>query len=165
MGTTSQIICYSRTGHSRHLADQLADTMGGGVHVAATGRYGVPFLGWLSAGRDALRGHAPPLSGLGDMPDDSDPIVIVGPVWAGQPAAPLNTVADHLRGTGHRVAAALTCGDKSEDDRPLDILAERLGQPLVARLMLSNRAAASGQALSRIKRFAQMCKTGEEWQG
>ena len=165
MTQTAEIICYSKTGQSRALADRIAVAMEGHLQIVTTRWYHWPFLSWLTAGRDGWREASAPLNEDVHMPSPDGLVVVVGPVWAGKPAAPVNTVVDALRTADTRVAAALTCADAKESTVPLDALETRLGRPLVAQLILSNKRADDLDAAVRLKAFALQCGVGSEWQG
>ncbi|MEL6913170.1 MAG: hypothetical protein AAFP13_01585 [Pseudomonadota bacterium] len=160
-----KIIYYSRTGHSRHLAEDLARRLEGTLCELSTRRYRWPVLGAVAAGRDALLGVAPEVSGLDELPEADDLIVLVGPVWAGRPAAPLLPVIKRLSKTEHRVAIALTCGDPRNDDAAITKAREHLGREFVSQsIMCSNR---QNWLLDNIdaRRFALECNAGVDWQG
>lgn len=152
---SSTLICvYSRSGHSRRVAEYLGNLLGIAPFEVRTGRYSWPVLGWIAAGRDGMQGRAVPLDPPLDLADGRR-IVLIGPVWAGGPAAPLNTLIDTLAKGDQEVAAILTCGDPKEQAAPLDKMAERLGRSLTAGLVVSNAAQDSPAGQARIRAFAE----------
>ncbi|MEL6170320.1 MAG: hypothetical protein AAFR35_16660 [Pseudomonadota bacterium] len=147
------IIYYSKSGHSKRVAERLGIRLGVTPSEITTNSYSLPILGWIAAGRDGMQGRAVPLSEPLDLPSQGT-IVLVGPVWAGGPAAPLNTVIDALAPGEQHVAAALTCGDPKEQTGPLEKMAQRLGRPLKAALVLSNKAQDAPGGGERLEAFA-----------
>lgn len=151
-----KIFVYSKTGHSRRVAEHLGTRLGVAPSEITTARYTWPVLGWIAAGRDGMQGRAAPLEQPLDLPGRGL-IVLVGPVWAGGPAAPLNTATDALKDGQQDVAALLTCGDPKQDAGPIDKMEARLGRPLKALLVLSNAAQDTSDGKARIDRFVAEC--------
>ncbi len=165
MSNAPLIIYYSRDGHSEKLAEDLATNMGAELCQITTHKYAPSVFGWLAAGRDALLGRSPKVSGLDELPPEDRLIVLVGPVWAGRPAAPLNTVIRMLKPTKHRVAMALTCGDPKAKEAPLDMAEKMLGRAFVSRSVLCSATENWLLDSDHRRRFALDCNIGLEWQG
>ena len=99
-----------------------------------------------------MRGKAAPLDQRVEVPGRGV-VVLIGPVWAGGPASPLNAMTDHLAHGQQEVAVLLTCGDPKEQAAPLDKIAERLGRPLKAKMVLSNGVQDTPEGHARINAF------------
>lgn len=147
------IFVYSKSGHSRRVAEHLGDRLGITPIEVTTTRYSWPVLGWIAAGRDGLWGRAAPLEQTLDLPGDGI-VVLIGPVWAGGAAAPLNAMIDSLAAGTQEVAVLLTCADPKEPAAPFTKIAKRLGRPLKASMVLSNGAQDTPEGHERIKAFA-----------
>ncbi|MEO0936519.1 MAG: hypothetical protein AAFY38_00020 [Pseudomonadota bacterium] len=93
-----------------------------------------------------------------DVPDVGT-VVLVGPVWAGGAAGPLNAMIDLLAAGQQDVAVLLTCNDPKEQTDPLNKIAERLGRTLKAKMVLSNSAQETPDGLARIAAFADALAT------
>lgn len=165
MNENPVVIFYSRSGHSKRFAENLAEKLEGELFEISTASYRWPLLGWITAGRDSLRGHAPTVTGVPELTDEQRLIVLVGPVWAGRPAAPLNTILDRLKQTKHAVAMGLTCGSKSPPENCLEYAEQRLGRPLVSSVVVCSANENWLMDNVRTRRFALECNTGVEWQG
>jgi hypothetical protein len=150
------IFFFSRGGHSRRLAEELGARLGVSPVEVKTSRYTWPVLGWIAAGRDGMRGAAAPLEHAPDMPE-AGLVILVGPVWAGGVASPLNSLVAVLKSGIQEVAIALTCMDPKEDPSPVQKAEHRLGRPLRASLVLSNAAQGTPAAAPRIAGFLQAC--------
>ncbi|MBV2358685.1 hypothetical protein KUH32_02780 [Thalassococcus sp. CAU 1522] len=125
------ILFYSRSGHSQQLAVALGAALQTPPVRLGARFYGLPALGWLLAGLDGGRGAEPRLrEPLPDIEPDAL-VILIGPVWADGPAAPLNTVAALLRPRGNPVAAILTAAGPDSPDKALTALQARLGRGLV----------------------------------
>lgn len=147
------IYVYSKSGHSRRVAEHLGNHLGVAPSEVTTRKYSWPVLGWITAARDGMRGRAVPLDQSLDLPEDGL-VILIGPVWAGGAASPLNTLIDALVGGKQDVACLLTCGDPKELTAPLERIAERLGRPLTAKMVLSNGVQDTLEGHERIKTFA-----------
>lgn len=156
--TATTICVYSKSGRSRQVAERLGKSLGVVPLEVTTKRYSWPVLGWISAGRDGMQGRAAPLKQVPDLAKDGL-VVLVGPVWAGGCAAPLNTLIDQLAQGQQDVAVLLTCGDPKEQANPLNRIADRLGRPLTAKMVLSNKVQDSPDGLARIAAFADALGT------
>ncbi len=84
-------VCYSRTGKTEALMQELAASLGGCELVKLTdGVERAGIIGWVRSGLDAMARHVPPV----ERPETKLPLgeydlVIVGtPVWAGRCSAP-----------------------------------------------------------------------------
>ncbi|MDJ0640566.1 MAG: hypothetical protein QNJ20_17210 [Paracoccaceae bacterium] len=150
------VIVFSKAGHSRRIAREIAEYLGVAPVEVTTPRYKLPILGWIAACLDGMRGAPVPLDQSLDLPDDGL-VVLVGPVWAGGPASPLNTVVDMLKPGVQDVAVLLTCGDPKEQTGPLEKLETRLGRPLKATHMLSNAVQDTSEAQPRLAAFLNAC--------
>lgn len=135
--STNLIIYYSKSGRSRRVAENLGKRLGVRAVPVTTRRYTWPILGWIAAGRDGLRGASAPLEHAVDLPGEGT-VILVGPVWVGGPAGPLNTIVDALKPGHQDVAVLLTCGDPKADTGPVSKFQQRLGRPLKAHLVLPN---------------------------
>ena len=151
---TSTTICvYSKSGHSRRVAEHVGNALGFAPFELSTNRYSWPVLGWIAAARDGMQGRAAPLKQIPDLPADGL-VVLIGPVWAGGVAAPLNTVIDQLAKGQQDVAVLLTCGDPKEQAEPLKKIAKRLGRPLKATMVLANGVQNTPEGHARVDAFA-----------
>ncbi len=86
------VVYYTRTGNTRKAADVIAAACGGDleeVREAGTNRKGI--IGWLCAGRDAMKGKTSVIEPTTKRSGDYDVVFIGTPVWAG-------TFAPALRG-------------------------------------------------------------------
>ena len=53
------VLYYSRTGHARHLANDLGESLGADVEEIRCDRYHARFVGAFRALHDAVRGRSP----------------------------------------------------------------------------------------------------------
>lgn len=102
------VLYYSRTGHARHLANDLGDALGADLEEIRCDRYQARFVGAFRALCDAVGGRSPAIAPLRRNLADYDIVVVAGPVWASRPAAPVRTVIEAHAPQARRIAFALT---------------------------------------------------------
>lgn len=149
----SLVLYYSRTGHSRRLAERLAEATGADLKALTLARYSQGVFGFLRAGFDSLRQVS--LSQPGQQLDLSpyDRLILCGPVWTAYPAIPLR---DILRLKGQlppTVALFLTCGATAPEAKTLESAAADLGRPLAATASLPNDWQGKAREESVIAKF------------
>lgn len=90
------IIFYSYTGHTKRLAQELAGKENADLIEVKDKRRPGAIKAYTAGCLAALRGKK---AGIGPVAGDLnayDKIVVMGPVWAGNPAPPVNTIIDML---------------------------------------------------------------------
>ncbi|RTL63835.1 MAG: flavodoxin [Hyphomicrobiales bacterium] len=102
------VLYYSRTGHARHLANDLGESLGADVEEIRCDRYHARFVGAFRALHDAVRGRSPAIAPLRRNPADYDILIVAGPVWASRPAAPVRAALEACVSNARRIAFALT---------------------------------------------------------
>ncbi len=124
---TIAIIYHSVSGHTREIAEYLADTCDGMLieivgltHYNAVTRY-------LVGGKRALSGEKDDIDPAMIDVADFDAIVVGTPVWARHPTPAINATVDALRGCeGKEAAIYATCGAVAGDT--LELLGSALEQ-------------------------------------
>ena len=126
------IICYSKTGHSRNLAERLALMLDIDVFDLHTKRYGMPFFGFLRAGFDSVQGKLPPLQH--PLPDIAgyDAAIICGAVWTSYPATPLISYMQEETQLPAALGLVLTHSDPKRPDDAFAKAEQAVGRPFVA---------------------------------
>ena len=89
----SDVLCiyYSFSGNTRRAMKEIAEALGAEIVAIDDGADRNGFLGFMSAGRDAMRRSTAPLKPFKtDKPIEEYKMVIVGsPVWAGRCSSPI----------------------------------------------------------------------------
>lgn len=70
------------------------------------------FLGFLKAGKQAMKKALPEIEDFDFDVDDFDLVIIGTPIWAGTIASPLRTFMNNNKGKFGKVAFFCTCSDK-----------------------------------------------------
>jgi hypothetical protein len=102
------VLYYSRTGHTRHLANDLGDALGADIEEIRCDLYQRRFVGAFRAVHDAVRGRSPAIAPLRRNPAEYDMLIVAGPVWASRPAAPVRALLETYAPKARRIAFALT---------------------------------------------------------
>lgn len=108
------VVCYSRTGNTRKVAQAIADALRPQGEVTLEeivdrkNRKG--FLGWLGAGKDATLKKATPIEPLKAEVTGHDLVIVGTPVWAFTAASPVRTFLQERGGDIARPAFFCTMG-------------------------------------------------------
>lgn len=98
------VICYSRTGTTRKLAEALAAALGADLEDIKDlkGRQGP--IGWIRSIVEAIRQRPAPIAAANADPSAYQMVMIATPVWAGAVSSPVRSYlllhAHHLRAVG-----------------------------------------------------------------
>ncbi|MBY5931925.1 hypothetical protein KUV51_02835 [Tateyamaria omphalii] len=152
--TAPAIYCYSKSGNSRRVALALAEKTGADVISVDVDRYRSRFFWMVRAIWDVGRKNAPPLLTGNVLPAQRPWIVVAGPVWANQPAAPLRTVLETLTNVDVCVGVLLTCGRSKEQGASLTTCEDILGHPLAACVSIPNEMTDAEDVNALLSAFA-----------
>lgn len=149
------IVCYSKSGHSRQVADRIAAHLSTSVFALHTARYHMPFLGYLRAGLDSLRRNFSPLTH--PLPDLTgyDAAIICGPIWTSYPAAPLSTFFKEAALLPPVLGLMLTHGNHSPPQKAFEQAEREIGRSFTAKDSISNNIENTPEAARRIADFAR----------
>lgn len=111
----SLVVYYSRSGHTRRVAEAIAAELGADVEsvVDFTDRRG--FLGYLRAGRDAVLGRLTRISAPRHDPAAYDLIVVGTPIWGASVAPAIRTYLAARTGSLPDAGLFLTCGGSGQE--------------------------------------------------
>jgi multimeric flavodoxin WrbA len=85
------IVCYSRTGNSRIVADALMEYLSGTIEELQSTKNREGLLGVFTCVLDQLLDRDDILKPLDRDPKDYDPVIIVAPIWIGKLSSPART--------------------------------------------------------------------------
>ena len=110
--TGTGIVYYSRTGHSKRVAEALATRLDGSLYPVEMPAYAGAF-GMLRAIFDSLRGHiVSPQVNISSL-SGFERVLICGPVWTSFPAIPLRDVL-RIEGVGAKGAGGGRSGFRAQ---------------------------------------------------
>ena len=102
------IVCYSRTGNSRIVADALMEHLSGTIEELQSNKNRVGLLGVFTCVLDQLLDRDDILKPLDKDPKDYDPVIIVAPIWIGKLSSPARTFIKQAGLKGKDVYLVLT---------------------------------------------------------
>ncbi len=146
------IVYYSRTGTTRKVAELLREKLQGDVEELIDHKDRSGAVGWMMAGKDAMKKVK---ASIGDLKSDAagyDLVVVGTPVWAGTMAAAVRTFMESYRGKLPKVAFFTTQGG-AQRQRVFEDLKEIAGSEPVAELMLRTAAVKKGEHTGMIEEF------------
>jgi hypothetical protein len=149
------IVYYTKTGHSRHVAERLALALDADIFSLHTPRYAFPYFGYMRAGFDSLRGAPSPLQL--PLPDiaDHDAVIICGPVWTSYPAVPLISYMQQEARLPQIMGIMLTCGDHSPPKKAYARAEKEFGRTFIAKSAIANGIEDQPEAEAKIIEFAR----------
>ncbi len=148
------VVYYSRTGHTRAVAEALGNALDADLTEIHCDRYRGGMWRYLRAGYDSVKGNLPPIEGPAIAPDTYDLVVIGGPVWTAHPALPIRTFLSERPPMPRRIALFLTHGGHSSPERAFAEMEALLPTPAVATLALRDGEIDKGGLSTAIGGFA-----------
>lgn len=156
------IVFYSLEGNVDFVARALAKELGADLCRLETEKE-YPKKGLLKffhGGKDAVAGLKPALKTA--LPDTAPyaKVVIAAPVWAGKPAAPINTFLEQADLSGKKVFA-FTSSAGGNGDKALAMMldaAKKKGGEAVASESFTNAAKHPDISLEKVRSFAEKIK-------
>lgn len=148
----SRVVYYSRGGTTRLLAEALAARLVAELSEITCKKYKPGLIGYLSAGRDAMRGATPPIT-VEPESEPPDCLLIGTPVWAGKPAAPVQSFMAGLQELPARVGVFITSGGPPPQPNAQARVSELLGRAPDAWLMLQEGDVKAGTHMDAIDDF------------
>ena len=149
------VVFYSKTGRTRKAAEALAGLLGAELEELrerGVNRSGV--IGYLKAGRDALRKNAVELEPAAHDPAAYDRVVLGSPVWAFTLCPAVRAYAAAQAGAIRKAAFFCTHGGGGAA-KTFTEAAALLGRPLEATLELRDKAVDRGEAGAELAAFAK----------
>jgi len=152
------VVSYSRTGHTRYLAQQIAEQCGADQEeiVDRVGRRGL--LGYLRSLVEAVLRLSAPIAPSKRAPRDYELVIVGTPVWAWHLSSPVRAYLRRHRGEARRMAFFCTYGGSGQA-RVLDEMAKLCGRPPLATLALTTRDVAMRQHWRPVARFVRTLRS------
>jgi len=110
------VVYYSRSGHTRQVAELLAQKMSADLQELIDRNARKGLVGWLKSGRDAIKEKETELAPLDHSPENYDLVVVGTPVWAGHPAPAVRTFLGKHDLGGKRVAFFCTMNARGGEE-------------------------------------------------
>lgn len=152
------VVCYSRTGMTRKLADRIVDACGADLEQISDLKTRIGPLGYLRSSYEAITKNLPGILAPAKNPADYELVILGTPVWAGKVSAPMRSYINQHRGSFKRIAAFCTMGG-SGGDKTLNEIEALCGKPLIARLVLTDAEIQNDRYQDKVLTFAQSTAT------
>lgn len=148
------VVYYSRTGHTRAVAEALAAAMGADLEELRnpTDREGI--FGFLRSGTEALLEASTEIASPGRDPGAYELVVVGGPVWAFSVSSPVRTYLWLERERIARVAFFATYGGMGAD-HTFDQMTLLAGRFPLGKLALREADLEAGAHAARVASFAK----------
>ena len=156
--TSTLIVCYSRTGTTRRVAEAIVQATGAALETVTEARSRTGFLNYMRSGKEALFKRAAPIEPTQHDPADFDLVVLGCPVWAGHIPSPMLAYIDTNRRHLRRVAFFATQHTASAD-KMFRQMAGEIGLEPIATLVLLQRDVEADACGDAIERFAAELRT------
>lgn len=151
---TTLIICYSLTGHSRTLAQEIAAHGEPAFGEIRDVRERKGLLGYMRSGFESLTGRKPEIYEPANTIGEYDLVVLAAPLWAGRIAAPMRTyLSRHGRELG-RYAIVISHGG-SAVDKAVSEVTDLAGRPPVEVLHVRDDALKDGSYRAAVDDFCR----------
>lgn len=147
------VVCYSLTGHTRRIADEIAAACHADLEEIGEPRPRTGVLGYVRSVLEAALGIAVSLRPGRHAPQDYGVVVIGTPVWMWNMASPVRAWIHEHRARLPRIACFCTLGG-SGSDKVLEDVARLCGQVPIARLALTEAECAAPPPHAAVQRFA-----------
>ncbi len=148
------IVYYSRTGHTKQAALELAVQLDADVAEIRCPRYRKGSLRYLLAGYDSVQGRLPNIEIPPELNADYDLVVIGTPIWTSHPSLPIRALLTAKPDLPARVALLLVHGDHSPPQRAVEEIGALLPVPLEASLVLKSKDIKKQGPMLLVKPFA-----------
>jgi flavodoxin len=106
------VIFYSRTGTTKKVGEEIAKSLNSDIEEIIDKKNRSGAIGWLGAGKDAMKNKLTEINGVTKNPSDYDTIIIGTPVWGGSISPAIRTYITINREilSGKKLAFFSTCG-------------------------------------------------------
>ena len=148
------VVYYSRDGTTRKVGEEIAKTIGGDVEEIfdTVNRQGA--LGYMLAGRDAMRKKLTTIKETKKDPNAYDLVVVGTPIWGGNMTPPIRTFLTQNNDRIRNVAFYCTEGGSGGPNAFKD-MEEACGKKPKAMLEVTEKNVATGQYMQKVKKFAE----------
>lgn len=158
------VVYYSRTGTTKKVATEIAAALDADVEELREKADRSGKVGYMMAGRDAMRKTPAELLPLQHDPSDYDLVAIGGPCWAFTMCTPSRTYTVEHKDALKKTAFFATAASANFAQKAVDALIEATSLTPVATLALSEKDA-PGDISTAIAEFVSMIRSGQETEG
>jgi flavodoxin len=155
-----RVVYFSRDGHTRHLAREIADACGAELdEITERGDRRGPW-GYVRSALEAALGLCPDLKHDGHTPGPDELLVIGTPIWFWNMASPVRSYLEEHRGGLGRVAFFCTCNGSGQG-KVLHDMRRLCHRAPVATLALTGRERGQGAHAAALAEFVHLLRRGQ----
>lgn len=148
------VIYYSRTGHTRQIAEVIATTCKADLEEMRDVKSRNGFFGYFRSGREALKELLTNIEPIDKNLDEYDIVILGTPVWAGKVSSPMRTYISQHQSRFKRIAVFCTEGG-SGGEKVVQQVIKLCGCESVASLIITDRDFKRNTYQSKVAEFAQ----------
>ncbi len=157
MKTRTLVVYFSRTGTTRHVADEIARALDADVDVIVERRSRAGILGYLRSAYEATRKRTIDIAHAARLPANYDLVIIGTPTWNASVSSPVRSYLHRYARSMHDVAFFCTCGGRG-GERVIEQMTELSKAPR-ATAIFRDADVESGAASTAIEHFASLLKS------
>lgn len=146
------IVCYSRTGTTKKLADTISAALHADVEVIVDTKKRSGLIGWIMAGKDGSSEALTIIEKTKHDPGEYDIVLIGTPIWAGKMSAPIRTYLMQKSEYIKKIAFFITTASGEVDQCFLG-MEQVCGKRPVAKLYLTTKQVRAGDISDEVETF------------
>lgn len=153
---TIRILCYSLTGNTRHVAEDLGRALDAPVHLMEApgpekpGLWSILKLGFRVLTRARAKVRVPEIDWAA-----SETLILGGPVWMGRLSVPMRTWLETRPALPDRVALLITSGSAERPETLIEEVTKLTGRVPVAVLHVPEAAVKAGDFAQPVASFCR----------
>lgn len=148
------VVYFSRTGHTRKLAQEIGAQCGADVEAIEEARGRAGFWGYFRSGREALKKQVIEIKSVTRHPANYDLVVLGTPVWASNVSSPMRAYLVAYGRSCRNVAFFCAQGGQGADKVCRD-MAELCGRAPIATAVFTDSEIKRGRYTDKISAFVR----------
>lgn len=149
------VIYYSRTGHTRAVAEAIAVTCKAELEEICDVKNRNSFFGYFRSVREALKEQLTNIEPVDKILEEYDLAILGTPVWAGKVSSPMRTYISQHQGRFKRVAVFCTEGG-SGGEKVIQQVTKLCESESVASLIITDRDFKHNIFQNKVDEFAKL---------
>ncbi len=152
------VVFYSRSGNTRRIGEMIAKPLEADIEELVDKKGRVGMLGFLRAGRDAMKRKTTELEPLKCQPGDYQLIVVGTPVWASNPVPAVRTFLQSHDLSGKKVALFCTMNARGGEEACATLRDLIAGAEVVGYLAVAMKKESLDDIEDKVTRWATQLK-------
>ncbi len=148
MASEILVVYYSRTGHTKQLAERIAERLGADLEQIAERRSRSGILGYLRSTYETLRERLPEIGPTRD-PARYRMVLVGTPIWDMSPSSPVRSYLMRHQGALRSTAFFCTCGGSGADKAFAKMSRDAGKEPMTTLVVRAHALDSAGAAIDR----------------